>query len=210
MSEESGAMPEQSADAGGLPRRTVLRLGAIGGAGVALAAAQGVGAPFLAQRGLLSADGAFAATSMALADGGLFIEKFPTSPLILSPFTDPLPVPKALRPVPQSTFTAWLEPPGPGFGQQSSLRNERHQLWPSDIPVTQGGPFPDPLVYQIKDQVRTHSFSTSRVLPIDENGRPVVSFDASGARFAAGTRRTLPPSTIYGFNGTFPGPMINA
>ena len=119
MSEESGAMPEQSADAGGLPRRTVLRLGAIGGAGVALAAAQGVGAPFLAQRGLLSADGAFAATSMALADGGLFIEKFPTSPLILSPFTDPLPVPKALRPVPQSTFTAWLEPPDPASASRA-------------------------------------------------------------------------------------------
>ena len=28
--------------------------------------------------------------------------------------------------------------------------------------------------------------------------------------YAAGTKRNLPPSTIYGFNGTFPGPMINA
>ena len=29
-------------------------------------------------------------------------------------------------------------------------------------------------------------------------------------RYPAGTKRTLPPSTIYGFNGTFPGPRINA
>src|SRR4029077_14732652 len=49
--------------------------------------------------------------------------------------------------------------------------------------------------------------------------------DASGNVYPAGTVRTLPPSTIYGFNGvkpgdslktglppaaTFPGPMINA
>ena len=85
-------------------------------------------------------------------------------------------------------------------------------MWPSDIPAIGDWPggSPDPIVYQIKDQVRTHSFTTSKVLPIDKNGRPTVSFDASGKRFAAGAKRTLPPSTIYGFNGTFPGPMINA
>ena len=87
-------MTEESADAGGMSRRTVLRLGAAGGAGAALIAAHGLGAPFLAQRGLLSADGAFAATSIALGDTALYIEDFPTSPLILSPFTDPLPVPR--------------------------------------------------------------------------------------------------------------------
>ena len=32
----------------------------------------------------------------------------------------------------------------------------------------------------------------------------------SGKQVAAGTVRDLPPSTIYGFNGKFPGPMINA
>src|SRR4051812_17786008 len=57
----------------GASRRTVLRLAAAGGAGLALVGAQGVGRPFLAKRGLLSADGAFAATSMALADQ-LYIE----------------------------------------------------------------------------------------------------------------------------------------
>ena len=48
------------------------------------------------------------------------------------------------------------------------------------------------------------------MLPIDKRGRATVSFDASGKTYAAGTQRDLPPSTIYGFNGTFPGPMINA
>ncbi len=37
-----------------------------------------------------------------------------------------------------------------------------------------------------------------------------MSFDQSGKAVPAGTQRTLPLSTIYGFNGTFPGPRINA
>ena len=48
------------------------------------------------------------------------------------------------------------------------------------------------------------------MLPINALGQPAVSFDATGKRYAAGTKRKLPYSTIYGFNGTFPGPMINA
>src|SRR4051794_6978969 len=78
----------------GVSRRTLLRLGAVGGAGVALVGVEGMGRPFLAKRGLLSADGAFAATSMTLGDQ-LYIEAFPTSPLILAPFTDELFIPKA-------------------------------------------------------------------------------------------------------------------
>jgi hypothetical protein len=72
-----------------------------------------LGRPFLAARGLLSADGAFAATSIALGDTALYIEDFPTSPLILSPFTDPLPVPKALRPEPKALIGEMKDPPGP-------------------------------------------------------------------------------------------------
>ena len=79
-------MTEESTNASGLGRRTLLRLGAAGGAAAALAAAQTWAGPLLAQRGLLSADGAFAATSTALSDGLFYIEKFPTSPLIISPF----------------------------------------------------------------------------------------------------------------------------
>ncbi|MEP6817870.1 MAG: hypothetical protein ABI873_20215 [Marmoricola sp.] len=51
-----------------MTRRTILRLGAARGFGAALVAAQRLGAPFLAQKALLSADGAFAATSTALGD----------------------------------------------------------------------------------------------------------------------------------------------
>ena len=196
------ATSEEAADAGGVSRRTVLRLGAAGGAGVALVTAQGVGGPFLAQKGLLSADGAFAATSTIV--GGLFyIETFPTSPLILSPFTDALLVPKAMRPVPSSEYSTWANPPGPGVGQQNSLGNQQHQIYSGQIGC------PDPIVYLIDQVVDTHSFTTSQVLPIDSNGVPAASFDAAGNTYPAGTQRTLPLSTIYGFNGTFPGPMIN-
>ena len=115
QSEESvGVMSEESADAGGVSRRMLLRLGAAGGAGAALVTAQGLGGPFLAQRGLLAADGAFAATSTALGDKLFYIEAFPTSPLILSPFSDALPIPKAVAPVPKSEYSAWANPPGPG------------------------------------------------------------------------------------------------
>ncbi len=181
----------------------MLRLGAVGAAGVAVGVAHARVSPFLKAGGFTGADGVFDGTSLKLSDE-LYIEAFPTSPLILAPFTDELLVPTALAPIPSEVVSAWEFPPGPGPGQQNSLRNERHQLWSSDIG------FPDPIVYQISLQVRAHSFTTSQVLPIDEDGKPTVSFDASGTRYAPGTIRTLPASTIYGFNGTFPGPRINA
>ncbi|MFC9333791.1 multicopper oxidase family protein [Arthrobacter sp. NPDC057009] len=197
-------MSEESSNTGGLARRTLLRLGAAGGAGAAFMAAQTWASPLLAQRGLLSADGAFAAASTALSDTLFYIEKYPTSPLILSPFRDPLPIPRALAPVPKSVVETWSNPPGPGPGQQNSLRNEQHQLWPSRIG------YPDPIVYKINLMVRTHAFTTSQVLPIDDDGEPTESFDSNRKKYPAGTKRYLPPSTIYGFNGVFPGPMINA
>jgi len=190
------------AAAGAVSRRTLLRWGAAGGAGVALVAAQGVGGPLLSKQGLLSADGAFGATSIALADQ-IYVEAFPTSPLILTPFIDALNIPKSLVPVPKSEYSAWAKPPGPGRGQQNSLGNQQHQIWPSQIGS------PDPIVYKIDTLVRQHAFTTSQVLPIDENGNATVSFDSTGNPVPAGVR-TLPLSTIYGFNGTFPGPMINA
>ena len=168
-----------------------------------MAAAGAFGKPYLAKKGLLSADGAFAATSTALGDLLFYLERFPTSPLILDPFKDPLVVPKALRPEPKAGFTRWPEPPGPGLGQQNSRRNDRHQIWPSKVG------YPDPIIYKIDLKVNTHRFTTSKVLPINADGLPTISFD-NGRRVAAGVHRTLPPSTIYGFNGTFPGPMINA
>jgi FtsP/CotA-like multicopper oxidase with cupredoxin domain len=211
-----GAKSEESADAGGTSRRTILTVGAgaVGGAAVALIAAKTMGGG-LGVKG--SVDAALSATSVALGDGLFYIEAFPTSPLILSPFTDKLTVPKALRPVPEAEYSAWTNPPGGGPGQQNSLRNQQHQIWPTAIPAigdwgkeTGGrGGSPLPIMYKIDHLVSTHSFTTSQVLPIDSGGNATVSFDAAGKTYPAGTKRTLPPSTIYGFNGQFPGPMIN-
>jgi FtsP/CotA-like multicopper oxidase with cupredoxin domain len=203
--------PEQTAAADGLHRRTLLKWGAAGSAGVALAAAQGVGKPWLAERGFLSPDGAFAATSTALADV-LYIEAFPTSPLILHPFADDnlLPIPTAMAPISPDTYKSWATPPGDGEGQQSSLGNQRHQLYPGRAGSPAGLGNSEPIVYKINVEVSTHSFTTSEVLPIDSFGKPAVSFDANRKAYPAGTIRSLPASTIYGFNGTFPGPRINA
>ena len=197
-------MSEEATIDNGISRRTMLRVGAVGATGAALSAAGAFGGPYLANRGLLSPDGAFGATSMGLGDLLFYIEEFPTSPLILEPFKDPLPVPKALRPVPKSEWSTWAEPPGPGIGQQNSIGTDRHQMWIDKVGAT------EPVVYKIDLRVAGHSFTSSKVLPIDKKGRPTVSYDAQGKPVAAGTTRYLPLSTIYGFNGQFPGPMINA
>ena len=191
-----------SIDRSGVTRRNVLRAGAVGIAAVGLGAGKVLMQPSLQQRGLLSPDGVFGAASTAIADS-LYIEAFPVSPLILNPFTDALVIPQALRPLSPAEVAALDPPPGPGVGQQNSFGNETHQLWPDAIG------FPDPIVYKIDVLTRQHSFTTSQVLPINALGQPTQSFDANGNTFPAGTVRNLPPSIIYGFNGTFPGPMIN-
>ena len=61
-----------------------------------------------------------------------------------------------------------------------------------------------PLVYQVPLLVATHSFTNSKVQPIGPDG-----LDVTPPGRAAG-EQDLPPSTIYGFNGKFPGGMINA
>jgi FtsP/CotA-like multicopper oxidase with cupredoxin domain len=187
----------------GVTRRNVLRAGAVGIAAVGLGAGKVIMQPSLARRGLLNPDGVFGAASQAIAET-FYIEAFPVSPLILNPFNDALPILQAAKPLSPAEVAALSPPPGPGVGQQNSFGNETHQIWPDAIG------FPDPIVYDIKVQVASHSFTTSQVLPIDALGQPTASFDADGNTFPAGTVRTLPPSTIYGFNSTFPGPMINA
>ena len=187
-----------------LRRGAFLKLGAAGTAALAAGGAARSLVPELRRNGFLSANGVFDAASTALADV-IYIEAFPTSPLILSPFRDPLLVPKALAPVPKSVYSSWAKPPGPGAGQQNSIGNERAPDLAGPRSAT-----------RIRSSTRStsrstpHAFTTSQVLPIDAKGKPTVSFDASGKTYPAGTQRTLPPSTIYGFNGTFPGPRINA
>ena len=186
-------------------RREFIRLGAIGGAAVAAGAVASTWMPDLRNRGLLSADGVFDAASIAWA-ASLYDEVFPTSPLILNPFSDELTIPQALRPEPYGDWTYWDNVPGPEEGCQNSYGNDRHQRWCGEDRVVGAS---IPLVYRIELKVDEHSFTTSQVLPITANGVPRDSFDHLGRRVAAGPRY-LPKSTIYGFNGTFPGPMINA
>jgi FtsP/CotA-like multicopper oxidase with cupredoxin domain len=122
-------------------------------------------------------------------------EPYPTSPFILNPFTDPLPIPAPMAPTPLSEVATWASPPGKGR-QDSDFGT--HQIWPTEIGL------PEPLYYRIKLQVNEHHFTSSKVQPINKYGEAVTHPDG-----VAGPR-TLPGSTIYGFNGTFPGPMIYA
>jgi FtsP/CotA-like multicopper oxidase with cupredoxin domain len=68
-----------------------------------------------------------------------------------------------------------------------------------------------PLLYHVRLQVSQHSFTSSDVQPIDQNGNAVPLPDGASAPGGSmeGTYK-LPMSTIYGYNGAFPGPMINA
>src|SRR5919199_2672414 len=169
-----------------LTRRDMLKLSA-GGAGMFALAASGLAVP----RGL------------ATGSGALYIEAFPTSPLILSPFNEALPIPKALAPIPKSVVDGWDSPPGPD--NQDFVKGAQpftHQLWPGTAPVAD---FPLPIVYQIKLEVAGHDWTSSLVQPIDSDGRNVSPPGTGNDR-----PRKLPSSTIYGFNGTFPGPMINS
>src|SRR4051812_6442084 len=87
-----------------IQRRTFLQLGAAGAAAVAVGAAGSIVLPALRSKGLMSKDGLVEAGSLAIA-GSLYPEAFPTSPLILSPFPDELPVLKALSPEPYDAYT---------------------------------------------------------------------------------------------------------
>jgi FtsP/CotA-like multicopper oxidase with cupredoxin domain len=125
-----------------------------------------------------------------------YTEVFPTSPFILNPFTDPLPVPAPLKPTPLSEVATWATPPDPRIHDSDG---GLHQIRPAQLGL------PDPIYYRIKLQVAQHNFTTSFVQPIDTRGLPVVPPGSTHAN-----PRKLPGSTIYGFNGTFPGPMIYA
>ena len=198
----SQATPEPRATA----RRTILRLGALGGAGLAFGAVQGVIRPRLGGVGLLSPDGAFAATVDRDLANQLYIEVFPTSPLILTPFTRRAAGPEgAGAGAARASTRAWKKPPGPGRGQQNSLGNQQHQIWPSQV----GYPGPDRLQDRpAGPDARVHDVAGAA----DRHERPADRVVRRGGQHLRrpATLRTLPPSTIYGFNGTFPGPMINA
>jgi FtsP/CotA-like multicopper oxidase with cupredoxin domain len=191
---------------GGVTRRTFLRVSALGSAAAGLYVAQAHLTPSLAERGFLSPNGVFGAASTAWADS-LYTEVFPTSPLIMSPFTQEITNPRALAP------TTTLTPP-PSKDKQTNLPSpgggfQTHQMWVDEVP---SGPLPFPITYDVPVQVAHHAFTTSKVLPITRDGKPTNAFNPDGSvrRVDPTQGTTLPDSLIYGFRGTFPGPRINA
>ena len=206
-----------------ISRRTLLKLGVAGATTLAVNGAASLIIPNLAERGLLSPDGVFDAASIALADS-IYIETFPTSPLILNPFADdnPLVVPQALRPVDPETllYDPWTGYDATPLVNQSSVMRTDGTYQTHQIPKIPNTNTPvlsstsTPLMYQIKLEVNTHSFTTSRVLPINALGQTVglpvgTPAEVRDTLLPDGSV-ALPASTIYGFNGTFPGPRINA
>jgi len=177
-----------------LNRRDMLKLSA-GGAGMFALTASGFAVP----RGF-SASG-----------GSVYLEAFPTSPLITKPFNDELNIPKAMAPVSGSALDSWkykpekdyqdsfshlsTPPTNSTYNTKYNTKIGTHQIWPSTTP----------LVYQIKVEVGGHKLTSSAVQPIDSFGKNTTPPGSSNSN-----PRNLPESTIYGFNGTFPGPMINA
>jgi FtsP/CotA-like multicopper oxidase with cupredoxin domain len=169
-----------------LSRRDLLKMSAAAGAATAVGTIAGRPSTASAQVGTTSCTGLQA------------IEAFPTSPLVLSPFVDVLPVARSASPVDPSS---WTNKPGSGAGQQDSA-GHTHQLYPGQGVVAN---YPNPIVYQNKLQVAPASFSTSAV-------RTLVGYtDTKGNIVPAGTVvPSLPKSAIYAFNSMFPGPRINA
>jgi len=131
------------------------------------------------------------------ACSGAITEVFPTSPLILSPWSDELPIPQALAPVPKSVYSGWSTPPNPVTGGIQDSDGSIHQVGASALAL------PDPIVYKIDLKVGPHRFTSSKV-------KTLVQYSIGPTIVPAGTIASLPESTVYGFNGTFPGPRINA
>ena len=157
-----------------------------------------------AATGAVAALGTLARPARASSCSGLdAIEGFPVSPLILQPFTEPMPVPTAYSPEAPGYPATWANCPGPEEGHQD-CDGGTHQLYPG-MSGTACEAMPAPIIYRMKLQVAPHSFTISPV-------RNLVSFRGTdGKMVSAGTViARLPQSTIYGFNGQFPGPMINA
>lgn len=113
----------------------------------------------------------------------------PLSPLILVPFNEPLPVPQPLAA--SDLADSPFPPPGP---DKQDSHDGKHQIWPTTENTLPGFPLPAPVFYRIKVQVGAHNFTSSAV----KDARTGV------------VKPSLPASTIYGFNGVFPGPMIRA
>src|SRR4051812_56885 len=198
-----------------LTRRDMLKL-SVGGAGMFALTASGFAVP----KGF--------AGGGAGGGGSLYLEAFPTSPLILNPFSDPLVIPPALRPADLSNPTnpGNLTDPRPemkgakidatnmdvqdcgvggsGMDLKGGYYGKYGKVLGAQSVTPQSLGLPDPTVYKIDVEVAQHAFTSSMVQPINSFGKPVATPNGNLRP------QSLPKSTIYGFNGTFPGPRINA
>ncbi len=95
-----------------LTRRDMLKLGA-GGAGMFMISAGGLAIP----KGFAGGGGG--------GGGALYIEAFPTSPLILKPFSDALVIPPALRPMDPTTWDSTGGTAGPEATRTASGQRAR-------------------------------------------------------------------------------------
>src|SRR3954467_8961095 len=151
-----------------LTRRDMLKLSSAG-AGVFALTASGFAVP----RG-------FGAGGGGGGGGSLYIAAFPTSPLILNPFSDELVIPQAMRPVDKTNWTNPTNVFDPkkkdAKGNPAQIHPEdrttqdclgnvadgkyqqryghvlgQHQVWCDDLNM------PDPMVYEINVEVAQHA-----------------------------------------------------
>jgi FtsP/CotA-like multicopper oxidase with cupredoxin domain len=112
------------------------------------------------------------------------------------------------------THQLWTDGSGVSGSQVTGIQNTytKKAWFPMINPATGVS---EPLLYHIRLQVRQASFTNSVVVSIDKNGnfvQPPPAAVRNGTTTWNGQQvptYILPPSTIYGFNGQFPGPMIN-
>lgn len=198
-----------------ISRRDILKLGLVAG-----------GAALIGPGRIGDALAASCYNSSINTSCGTAREDFPTSPLIggrivqtivdgktvnsvsravgdFDAFSQELPIPTALRPV--QPFAS------PYAGTPQDCDGEVHQVG-VDGKRADGTSAPnynatiaDCRYYRINLEVAPHNFTDQKVVPINAAGKVVRA-----PRQSSVGRLSLPNSTIWGFNGQFPGPMINA
>ena len=197
---------EKPADRSGLRRGTFLKMSAAGAAALAVGETGESVMPDLQKRGLFSANGVFDAASTALADL-IYIEAFPTSPLILTPFSDPLPIPKALRAgAERRVYSTWAQPArARAPASRTRCGNERHQIWPSQHRLS---------------RTRSSTRSTCRSRPTRSPPRRCCRSTSRASRRSRSTPRARPtrparsgrcrPARSTASTARSPGRVINA
>ena len=183
-----------------LNRRDLLKWGLLSGGAI-------LGSGALSLTGLRGGTSkAFAASGSGGTSGGGG-EAFPTSPLILSPFSQELPVPRPLGAT--NPGVSWNKPAICNYTNEpiSSLRSPSGGPMPG-LHQSDGTPYQryrkPAYYYRIPTYRAPHNFPNSLVQPIDANGNPITPPDGITGN------RVLPPSWMSAFNGTFPGPLIIA